>query len=44
MNKDYTIGIYIRLSMSDEDTGAGRAERFSENAKLDCTFLMIMLK
>ena len=30
--------------MSDEDTGAGRVERFSENAKLDCTFLMIMLK
>ena len=21
MNKDYTIGIYIRLSMADEDTG-----------------------
>lgn len=23
MNKDYTIGIYIRLSMADEDTGSG---------------------
>ena len=23
MNKDYTIGIYIRLSMADEDTGTG---------------------
>ena len=23
MNKDYTIGIYIRLSMADEDTGNG---------------------
>ena len=23
MNKDYTIGIYIRLSMADEDAGNG---------------------
>ena len=23
MNKDYTIGVYIRLSMADEDTGNG---------------------
>lgn len=23
MSKDYTIGIYIRLSMADEDTGYG---------------------
>ena len=23
MSKDYTIGIYIRLSMADEDTGTG---------------------
>ena len=23
MNKEYTIGIYIRLSMADEDTGYG---------------------
>ena len=23
MDKDYTIGIYIRLSMADEDTGSG---------------------
>ena len=23
MSKDYTIGIYIRLSMADEDTGSG---------------------
>ena len=23
MSKDYTIGIYIRLSMADEDTGNG---------------------
>lgn len=25
MNKDYTIGIYIRLSMADEDTGSGNS-------------------
>ena len=23
MSRDYTIGIYIRLSMADEDTGYG---------------------
>ena len=23
MNKEYSIGIYIRLSMADEDTGYG---------------------
>lgn len=23
MSKDYTIGIYIRLSLADEDTGYG---------------------
>ena len=28
MVKDYTIGIYIRLSMADEDTGTGnKAEK-----------------
>ncbi len=27
MNKDYTIGIYIRLSMADEDTGNGTRPR-----------------
>ena len=30
MSKDYTIGIYIRLSMADEDTGTGNAFQISE--------------
>ena len=27
MSKDYTIGIYIRLSMADEDTGQATRPR-----------------
>jgi len=28
MNKEYSIGIYIRLSMADEDTGYGFDSHF----------------
>ena len=37
MNKEYNIGIYIRLSMADEDTGYAARRKVTASATSVCS-------